>query len=486
MTVRRLLPEQRSPLLLIVLGCLLFCVLTSRAEESPALLRSVDVLSSAQQHFPRIIEGLAERRAAQARVLAAEGAFDLVFGVEGYGQATGFYDSRSLEGTATRRLQNYGAEVYGGYQVSNGDFPVYEDSRFTNSGGKLELGVLFSLLRDRDIDKERFLLKDTALSTQAADFDVLLTRIGVAQQALVAYWRWVALGHKRRVYEELLDIAMTRQLGLEQEVRQGAKPQIVLTENLQNITQRKSLLATSQRDFDVAANELSLYYRDINGETLTVTDTLLPDYSPVIDSVTELPAMLDMDQTIKQRPEVLVLKNSITRTLRRIELNENEQLPQLDLKLEMAQPLGTVAEGGISRDETDVVIGLQFSIPLEMRAARGALAESQAKLSALRQKERLLQDQIQLEITNILLNLRTSQELLQLAKQEVEQSKLLREAEIKRYQQGASDFFLVNIREQTEAEARIRYFLAGMQREIAQANFDAAMVNLPRLGISDY
>ena len=61
----------------------------------------------------------------------------------------------------------------------------------------------------------------------------------------------------------------------------------------------------------------------------------------------------------------------------------------------------------------------------------------------------------------------------------------LREAEVRRFIKGASDYFLVNIRENTAAEAEIRYFLAGLQREIAQVNFDAATANLDRLGISE-
>ncbi len=445
-----------------------------------------EVQSSAQENFPKIIEGLADRRAAEARSLAALGAFDLVFDAEGYGWADGFYDGRSVEGTASRRLQDYGAEFYGGYKLSNGDFPIYEDERFTNTGGKLEIGGLFSLIRNREIDKERFLLSDAQLAVRAANFDVLLTRIGVAQQAMIAYWRWVALGHKTRVYMELLSIALDRQVGLEQEVKRGARPEIFLTENMQNITRRKSLLAAAQRDFNQAANDLGLYYRSKDGEIRIVADSRLPEYEPVAQNISDIPAMVNMSDAIAKRPEVMTIRNTITRTLRKVELNQNDLLPQLDLKLEMAQPLGTVAEGGVSRDETDIIIGLQFSIPFEQRAARGALAENEARLTALRQRERFIQDQMQLEVRNILLNLRTSQELLQLSIQEVEQAEILRDAERTRFKQGASDFFLVNIREQTAAEARIRYYFAGMQREIAQSNFDAAMVNLDKLGIKNY
>ena len=70
-----------------------------------------------------------------------------------------------------------------------------------------------------------------------------------------------------------------------------------------------------------------------------------------------------------------------------------------------------------------------------------------------------------------------------LSRQDVELSEAMRLAEIQRFEQGASDFFLVNIREETAADARVRYYAALQRTRVAQANFDAATVNLPRLGL---
>jgi outer membrane protein TolC len=476
----------------IAIAWLFYCVsFFAYAEDNEAIpetspLSVEKVLQSAAMHYPKILANIARYRAAEARILSAEGAFDLIFEVDSYNWAEGYYDGRSLEGTASRYLNlNSGAQVYGGYKLSNGTFPVYEDKRFTNTGGQLNLGVLFSLLRDRNIDPRRFDVSDARLAAREAEFDILLTKIGIAQKAIIAYWRWVALGQKTEVYSNLLSIALEREVGLKREVEQGARAAIVLTESLQNITQRKSLLANAERDFGIAANELSLFYRDDTGNPVIVSEKELPDYEPSINSIDKFYALQDLNALYASRPELKQLRNSITRAMRRIELNQNSLLPRLDLDFGIYQPLGTPGEGGSSRDETDVIIGLKFTIPLEQRAARGALAEHEAKLDALRQEQRLMQDQIELGVRNILLELRTAEKLLMLAKNEVNQSDVLREAEIRRFKKGASDFFLVNIRENTAAEAKIRFFLAGLQREVAQTNFDAATANLEKLGISE-
>ena len=50
---------------------------------------------------------------------------------------------------------------------------------------------------------------------------------------------------------------------------------------------------------------------------------------------------------------------------------------------------------------------------------------------------------------------------------------------------GASDFFLVNLREETAANALVQYYSAYLARRVARANYDAATVDLERLGISE-
>ncbi|NKB36118.1 MAG: multidrug transporter [Gammaproteobacteria bacterium] len=473
---------------LLLFSLTLVCV-AAESNHPPAgknKLSAEDVLNSAARHYPKILESIAEFRAAEAKTLSAEGAFDLTFDIDSYNYAEGFYDGRSVEATASRYLNaRGGTRVYGGYKLSNGSFPVYEDERFTNTGGQLNLGVLFSLLRDRDIDPRRFRVSDAGLAAQQAKFDVLLTKLGIAQKAMVAYWRWVALGQKKQVYNNLLSIAEKRDVGLGKEVKEGARAEIVLTESRQNITQRKSLLARAERDFAVAANELGMFYRDASGSPVFVGPENLPDYRPKPSPADKNYELQNLNRLYASRPELQKLRNSITRAMRRIELNQNSLLPRLDLNLGVYQPLGSPAEGGLSRDDSDVIVGLQFSVPLERRVARGALAETRAKLNALRQKERLMEDQIQLEVRNILLNLKTAEELLILAGDEVNQASVLQRAEIQRFRKGASDFFLVNIRENTAAEAEVRFYLAGLQREIAQVNFDAATANLEKLGISE-
>ncbi len=462
---------------------LLLAVPAAGAAEAVSGLSLQDVLNSARVHYPGIMQGLAARRAAAGRVAEAAGEFDLVFSAEGFSRVGGFYDGTAVEGTVRQPLQAFGGSLYAGYKLSDGSFPIYEDERFTNSGGAVKVGVLFSLLRDRHIDQRRFRQADAYLAARQADFDLLLTRVGVQQRALEAYWRWVAAGHQLAVYRDLLRIALERREGLSEQVKRGARARIFLTENQQNITRRRIRVMTAERDLAIAGNRLSLYYRDEAGSPVVPSYAVLPAPEAITPSAGVPPAAGAVSDALNRRPELELLRLTIEREQRRIELRANDLQPRLDFNLEVQQPLGAVAEGGPSRDTTDTVLGFTFSVPLQQRKAQGRLMQSRAEVEAMREERRLAAERIELEVRNLLLDLEVSEQLLTLAEQEVEQTELLREAEIRRYESGASDFFLVNLREEAAADARIRYLDAELTARIARGSYDAATVNLSRLGL---
>ena len=64
---------------------------------------------------------------------------------------------------------------------------------------------------------------------------------------------------------------------------------------------------------------------------------------------------------------------------------------------------------------------------------------------------------------------------------DVEQSLAMQEAESKRFQNGASDFFLVNVREETAANAQILRFSTILAQWTAHANYVAATMDFAAL-----
>ena len=459
----------------------LFALLPLSAQSESLTL--AEVLRASDRFSPVIQAAAARQEATANQAEQAAGAFDLQLSADGFSRASGFYDGIYAGGKVEQPLRNFGANVYGEYRLSSGDFPIYEDVSFTNLGGQLKGGVMLSLLRDREIDSRRFAETDAGLAIDAAELDVLLARIGIQQRAASAYWRWVAAGLQLQVYRDLLGIAEARNDGLQREVASGARAAIFLTENQQTITQRRQFLTNAELSFAMAANALSMFWRDERGLPLTPQASQLPkSLKEKQFGASRTLARLTSSKAI--RPDLQLMQNRIQRAAVRLQLDENRLKPRLDMRLEVSEGLGGVGEGGVSRDSTDTIIGFSFSVPLQQRDARSRLAAARSRLRALEFDQQRLDEAIDIELQGLVMSLRFAERLARLAAKDVEQSELLRLAEETRFKNGASDFFLVNVRETAVANARVRQVQAQLATRLAEVAFDAATMDLVRLAVT--
>jgi len=443
-----------------------------------------EVLRSSALTFPRILESFEREAAARADQLAADGAFDLMLEAEAYDRVTGTFSGGFAEVGARQPIAPFGAEIYSSYRLSDGRFPIYENAYNTNQLGEFKIGGLLSLLRDRRIDPRRFEVEDTRLRADQAGLDILLVRLNVQFEALSAYWRWIAAGREIRVYEELLEIAEARAIGLERQVRAGASPRIALTENEQNVIRRRTLLAEARRGFVTSANSLSFYLRGADGRMITPTRDQLPD-DDLLDTLPDVELLLAMrrNRILAARPELRSLAIAIERARNKVELQRNELQPKLDLNAEVSRDFGPVGDGGSTFDSTDTVVGVIFTVPLQNRDARGALRRAEAELREAQLREERVADEIEVELDNILANLDAALKLAGLAQEEVVQADAMVSAERRRFSLGAGDFFLVNLREESAADAQIRRIRANLTGRLAATSYNAATMNLDELGL---
>lgn len=437
-----------------------------------------EVLQSSRRHVPAILDAVARVRVAEGKRLSAEGAFDTVVAGEASTRLSGFYDGKLIGGTITRPIENWGGSLYGGYRVSDGRFPIYEDRSYTNVLGELKVGALFSLLRDRFIDDRRFARTDAAIEVEIAEADRLFTAIGVQRRALAAYNGWVAAGLRLQVYRDLLALAEARQGGLKRQVALGARPQILLIENEQNILRRQTLVARTEQELENAANLLSLFLRDENGAPMQVAASRLPGALPVPPA-----APADPRAMAAGRPDLKIFDLRSRQADRRLALARNALQPRLDLKAEISQDIGPIGAGGPSRVGTETIVGLNFSMPLQRRAAKGRIDQALAEQDSIRRKRQQLEEQITVELNGIAIDVRATAQLASLAEAEQQRASEMAKAERRRFELGSSDFFLVNTREEAAADAAVRRFDARYRQLVAQAERAAAAGDLRALGL---
>jgi outer membrane protein TolC len=438
-----------------------------------------EVLRVSARSAPQIVEALARIRQAEGRALSAEGAFDIVFDVNGRTRALGYYDGSAVEARATRPLTDNGGYVYGGYRASRGAFPVYEDQLYTNRLGEFKIGGLFSLLRDRLIDERRTRVTLAAGDLDVARFEAAATAIGIQRRAMDAYQNWVAAGLRLGAYRDLLELAESRRVGIGRQVQLGARPEILLTENDQNLVRRQALVLQAEQDFESAANILSLYYRDEAGQPLVVSAQRLPTNAA---SALAGPAVRAEDP-MARRPDLQTLLARIDQSAVRLAQAENELRPRFDLQAEVGKDIGAERFGDPTRTPLEGVVGFRFSVPLQNRAAKGKVAEARAEIEALNARARFLRDQIAVEVQGIVIAVDAAERLANTASRERELAERLAEGERRRFALGSSDFFLVNQREETATDAQVRLIdaqarIAAARTELAAATADQAALGL--------
>lgn len=440
-------------------------------------LTAEDVLSSSSQHFPKIISALEEVKAAEGRVQNAIGAFDLRLDQDLSSRPSGFYDGRFIDSRLVKRMPALNSRVYGGYRVSDGNFPIYEDKFFTNDGGEYNIGFALSLLRNSTIDKDRFALRDTKLDVAQKNLELLLTKVFVQHKALHKYYSWLASGQKLKVYRELLNIANNRQDALKKKVERGAVAEIFLTENMQYILQREILLNEAKRDFKNKSNDLSLYYRDKNSVPIIPTEEDLKKFPRIKQNKSEI-LKKDIDEIKSKRPDLNILEVNIDKTENKLKFSENLILPKIDLGVEAAQDNGN---GSVTREGFESIFKLEVSIPIQRNFAKGKIAEAKAERRKFEQDRKLISDKIKVEIENLLNDIDTSFRYLKLTDREVDVAIKMQKAENERFQQGISDFLLLNIREERMASSKLNNIESKFQYFTSLANYYVATADLDNL-----
>ncbi|MFQ3594676.1 MAG: TolC family protein [Sphingomonadaceae bacterium] len=441
-------------------------------------LRLEAVLDSARQHTPQVLEALMRVRAAQGRRLEALGAFDTVFSASGDVRPTGFYDGGFLETRVEQPFADRGGFLYGGYRISGGSFPAYEGDRLTSQAGELKVGAVFALMRDRYIDDRRFAVIQADAEIALAETEALLVAIGIQRRALDAYLAWVAAGLRRQLFADLLALARNQQSAFERQVARGLRPEILLAENEQAIFRRETLLVQAEQQLQVAAQRLSLFWRDQAGEPLVPGPEQLPDALPALRAVEA-----NLEAALARRPDLKDIDIRIAQAREQIALDRNLRRPRLDLRIEGSRDFGPLGQGGPALEGTETRVGLTFSLPLQQRTADGRIARTQAEILAFELRRRQIEEQIQVELGNLSTDLRAARQVVELARLESDRADRLAAGERRRFQLGASDLFLVTVREEQAADARVREIDAAVREVTARADIAAATVDLETLGL---
>ncbi len=431
------------------------------------------MIASVARAFPVIEQARLQNGVASGERLSASGFYD--HKLQGYtlSDPTGFYRNYR-HGIGVARQLWWGGYLSAGYRVGRGDFEPWYKERETDKGGEFKLGLVQPLLQGHALDPARVALFQANLRQQAVGPEVERALLTSANEAALAYWKWVSMGSMLEAQRELLELAERRTKQLEDLVQAGKNKAIDLIFNEQLVAERKLKVIETQQKFRESGFKLSLYLRDEIGNPMLPSDEWLPKNFPIIQM---LPGdfQRDLADAIARRPELRTLSLEMQHVTWDLRLARNQLLPQFDLVSEGSQDAGDPASSANDKSRFELEVGLQGEVPIQRRKARGKMQSSQSKIAQLEQKIRYQQDKIGVE-------LQTARNALELAAQEVQQAELALRSSIDSldrytyaFTQGQVDLVYLNLLESKTNEYELKLLESQSKWFSALAEMQAAL-----------
>ncbi len=361
----------------------------------------------------------------------------------------------SILGTGLKVPTWLGLDIKFGYDRNRGVYLNPENTLPEN--GLWYAGVSVPLGEGLFIDERRKVVQQARLFSQYTHVEQTRILNDLILNALESYWNWVKTYNQLQVYREFIDLAHERFEGIKGSFKQGDKPAIDTLEAYIQVQNRRIGENQSLIDFQKATLELSNFLWFENDIPLEISDRLTP------------PALRDMENHLNVSNENL---NSVL-----LGIEENHPELQLyeyklaDLKIEqrwkkeklkpkvnlnynfLNEPFGSGVElNGFNNYKW----GLEFSMPILLRSGIGDLRLTQIKMK----ETELNRSQKSLEVVNKILiyyqQLQNLVDQVDLYNGNVLNYERLLNGERQKFDAGESSLFLINSREVSFIDARIK------------------------------
>ncbi len=389
----------------------------------------------------------------EANLMKARGGFDPKVEID--------YDRKKFKGTeyydrlnATFKIPTwYGIELKGNFEQTDGQFLNPDET--LPEDGLYSAGVSFSLGRgflanDRmaTLRKAKFFREQSV-----ADRDLLVNEILYA--ASIAYFDWLQAYNSKEIFKQFLDNAEIRFAAVKARALSGDIASIDTVEAKIAFQNRALSLTQAEVTFRNKSLELSNFLWMADNVPLELEENVIPDTSlqNEIDSALEILGLPLDSFTIENHPKIISLGLKIDQLIIDRRLKTNQLLPKIDLEYNF---LTETPELINSLESESYKAGVNISLPLFLRKERGALKLAKFKLRDAEYEYSSATVSITNKILAIYNELDSYEEQNKLVFDIVNNYGILLNGEERKFSFGESSLFLINSRENTLIDARLK------------------------------
>ena len=242
---------------------------------------------------------------------------------------------------------------------------------------------------------------------------------------------------------------------------------------------RRVALIDAQRKFQQSGIKLSLFLRTPDGQPLLVPPARLPTGFPAAQPYDDTQLEADIQAALTSRPEIQFL--DFVREQLEVDLAQarNSYLPEMGVGVIGSQDVGAAASAKGDKTPFELEATLLVSVPLQRRKALGKIRATQGKLIQVTTKTQFTRDKISTDVQNAVAGLKAAYGRIEQAQQSVELNLTMEQAERRRFDQGASNLLVVNLREKATADARKTLVTVLLEYFLAEADHRAALAAIP-------
>ena len=424
------------------------------AQEGDSLLLGFrEYLAYVKQFHPVAKQANLVIGAAEANLLQSRGGFDPKLEVD--------YDRKEFKGTEYYDRLNaafkiptwYGIELKGQFEQNEGDF--LNPSEIVPEDGLFSAGVSVSVARNLWINERMATLKRAKLFARQseAERDLLVNQI--LFDAAAAYFNWLQAYRDQQGFARFLENARIRFEGIRESALAGDIAAIDTVEAGIAVQNRALSLEQARVRLRNTSLELSNFLWLDDNVPIELQDEVRPELLPAasVDQTLEIAGKSLDSFALEVHPKLLSLDYKIQGLEVDKNLKVNQLLPQIDLEYNFL----TETPELINSFQTEQYKGgITFRMPLFLRKERGALKLARFKLR-----------EAEFERDNALVSIRNKvraiyNELDSFGRQNqlidgivVDYDRLL-QAEERKFSFGESSLFLINSRERSLIDARLK------------------------------
>lgn len=436
----------------------------------------VDYINYVKTNHPISAQAEITARIGELFVLESRGAFDPELYTDlGQKEFEGSRYYRIFDG-GIRIPTWYGIEFYSGIEQANGDYLSAQytlpDNGLTYSGVSLKLG------KGLIMDQRRAMLKTAQLGQVATEQERKIILNNLLLDASKAYFQWQLAAVTKEIQMEGLELAKIRLQAVKQNALLGDIPYIDTLEASIQLQNRQMLLAEAE----LAELNAKAFVSTFLWANYVVPVELAESIAPQKDLDYPLNIFNDylrneIDSLIPNHPEAIKANLKIEEYDIQRKLKLESMKPELNVKYNLLnEPFVDNFASNYRLENYNW--GLEFKMPIFLRSGRGALQIAKLKLRDAELDYSFNLQHLNVKSQQAVNEFQTTSNQLSIYTKTVVDLRQLLTGEQRKFDSGESSLFLVNSRESSYINGRIKLAELEIKNKFALLKISHSLGNL--------